>query len=545
MTLFAEESPLEWERRRMVPPQRCVLRHLVDRWANEQPGKIFARFPDCSSWTYRELRENVLKTAKSLQVLGVQQGDLVLSWLPNGADALRIWFGLNYLGAVYVPINIAYKGRLLEHVIENSQARLIIVHADLVERLNAIDLGVLEEALIIGGRAAPIKGLAVHSEKPVSTSGLQPLKRDILPWDTQAIMYTSGTTGPSKGVMSSYFHLYTHSVTGLPFLDQDDTYMVNLPLFHLGGTMAVYSMLTRGGTIAIVSAFNTDTFWPAIKQTGTTAVFLVGVMAGFLAKARSHPDERNHSLRKAIMVPATEESEAFSVRFGCDIYTLYNMTETSVPLLAGPRPHPPGTCGRPRPGVEIRIVDENDCEVPVGEIGELVVRTDAPWAMNHGYFRNEAATAEAWRNGWFHTGDAMRCDPDGNYFFVDRIKDAIRRRGENISSYEIEIEVCAFPAVREAAAIAVPSDIAEDEVLIAVSLVGDETTFDPAELIEFLRARVAHFMIPRYVRVLPELPRTPTERVMKYVLRAQGITPETWDREKAGIRISREKIGEK
>jgi crotonobetaine/carnitine-CoA ligase len=179
--------------------------------------------------------------------------------------------------------------------------------------------------------------------------------------------------------------------------------------------------------------------------------------------------------------------------------------------------------------------------VAVGAVGELIVRSDHPWVMNHGYYKNAEATARAWRNGWFHTGDGFRRDADGNFYFVDRMKDAIRRRGENISSFEVESEVCAHPAVREAAAVAVASDVAEDEVLVAVSVAGGQT-LDPAELIDFLRQRMAHFMIPRYVRILDDLPKTPTQKVQKHMLRAAGVTADTWDREQAGVIIKRDRL---
>jgi carnitine-CoA ligase len=192
--------------------------------------------------------------------------------------------------------------------------------------------------------------------------------------------------------------------------------------------------------------------------------------------------------------------------------------------------------------VEVRLVDENDCEVALGEVGEMLVRTDRPWAMNSGYYKAPEATARAWRNGWFHTGDAFRQDSDGFFFFVDRMKDAIRRRGENISSFEVEAEILAHPDVREAAAIAVPSELEEDEVM-AVVAAAPGRSIDPAQLIEFLRDRLAFFMIPRYIRVLDELPKTPSSKVLKTDLRAQGVTADTWDREKAGIHIKRDRIG--
>jgi crotonobetaine/carnitine-CoA ligase len=180
--------------------------------------------------------------------------------------------------------------------------------------------------------------------------------------------------------------------------------------------------------------------------------------------------------------------------------------------------------------------------VPVGTIGELMVRSEAPWALNSGYYKDAEATVKAWRNGWFHTGDAFRRDADGNYFFVDRMKDAIRRRGENISSFEVEAEILAHPKVRECAVVAVPNELAEDDVLAVVATVPGEM-IEPLELLDFLQPRLAHFMLPRYVRLLADLPRTPTQKVEKYILRQQGITEDTWDRVKAGVEIKRQKIG--
>ncbi len=536
--------PATWHDPRVPPPEDCVLRPLLERRAAETPDKVFIRFADGSTWTYRQTLDIASRTANGLHALGVKQGEHVLSWLPNGPDAIRVWFGLNLLGAVYVPINLAYKGRLLAHVVENSDASLIIAHADLVARLADIDRARLNRAVVLGGGAPSVPGIDAHPASALApaTTDLPPLERPIAPWDTQTIIYTSGTTGPSKGVLSSYLQLYSMGTASFHFLGADDRYMVNLPLFHVGGTAPVYTMLIKGGSLAIVDAFDTASFWRVIRETETTTVVLLGVMAMFLVKQAPATQDRGHGLRTAIMVPLCEDAAAFSRRFGCDVYTVFNMTEVSAPLTSERNPTALGSCGRPRDGVEVRIVDENDCEVAPGETGELIVRTDRPWAMNHGYYKNAEATVRAWRNGWFHTGDAFRRDANGDYFFVDRMKDAIRRRGENISSFEVETEVCAHPAVKEAAAVAVASEFAEDEVLVAVSL-ADGASLDPAALIQFLIPRMAHFMVPRYVRIMAELPKTPTQKVQKHLLRSDGITSDTFDREQAGIRVRREKIG--
>lgn len=528
---------------RMPAPEACIQRYMLDRWAREQPGKVFAVFPDGSEWTYAETRLIAIRTANALRALGVRQGERVLAWLPNSADCLRVWLGLNYIGAVFVPLNLAYKGSLLRHALNLSEARLGIIHADLHQRLGDVEQSNLREIVVLGGTAQPVDGLIVHSDEVLASIDDTPpaLERDIAPWDLQSIIFTSGTTGPSKGVLSSYLHLYNMSVSA-PFLGRDDRYIVSLPMFHSGGVMPVTAMLIHGGSIAMVDSFDTNSFWPTVRKAKITTAILLGVMGGFLLKRPRSDDDKDHTLRTCTYVPLNDTAPQFHERFGTNIHTHFNMTEISMPLVSETNPTALGGAGRPRKGVEVRLVDEHDCEVPVGSVGELIVRTDIPWAMNHGYAGNPEATANAWRNGWFHTGDGFRRDETGNFFFVDRLKDAIRRRGENISSFEVESEVLAFPAVREAAAVAAKSEIAEDEVLVVLALREGES-FDPAELIAFLRPRMAHFMVPRYVRVVEALPRTPTGKVEKIKLRNKGLTPDTWDREKAGITIKREKIG--
>ena len=528
---------------RMPRPDQCVQRYMIERWARTQPDKTLAIFADGEQWTYGDMQAYAIRTANALRALGVKQGERVLVWLPNNADCLRVWFGLNYLGAVFVPINTAYRGSLLEHAIGLSEARLMIAHADLCPRLKDVDRKAVCELIVLGGAPTLLDGIRVHAADALESADTTPptLERAIAPWDMQSIIFTSGTTGPSKGVMSSYVHLHAMAVSA-PFLSGSDRYMVNLPMFHSGGVMPVTAMLIHGGSIAMVDSFNTDAFWPTVRKRGITTSILLGVMGGFLLKRPPSPDDKDHTLKTCTYVPLNETAPQFHARFGTDIYTHFNMTEISMPIVTGANPTALGSAGRPRQGVEVRVIDENDCELPVGAVGELVVRTDCPWATSHGYAGNALATAAAWRNGWFHTGDGFKRDAEGNFYFVDRLKDAIRRRGENISSFEVESEVLAFPAIKEAAAIAVKSEIAEDEVC-AVVAIKDGENFDPAALIEFLRPRMAHFMVPRYVRVVEALPRTPTSKIEKVKLRAEGLTTDTWDREAAGIVVKREKIG--
>jgi crotonobetaine/carnitine-CoA ligase len=530
---------------RVPARDRVVTRDLMDRFERECPDKVYIEFGDNSEqWTYRDFRTMVIQTAIGLQQLGVAQGDHVLVWLPNSREHLRVFFAINYLGAVFVPINTAYKGAVLAHVIDNADAKLAIVHADLAPRLEGVPLASLKAAVVVGERR-PCPGLPTHFYADVllpQSGTLAPLVRPIEPWDAQSIIYTSGTTGPSKGVLSSYLHIYTNAgpetwtcVTG------EDRFLVNMPLFHIGGMGVVFVMFVRGGSVSFIERFDTATFLDTVRRTKTTATFLLGVMASFLEKLPEHADDADTPLRLVFMVPLAGDIAAFSKRFGCEVYTIFNMTEISTPIISEPNPLVRGTCGKQRAGVDVRLVDDNDCEVPIGTVGEMLVRTDRPWGMNSGYYKNPSATAAAWRNGWFHTGDAFRKDAEGYYYFVDRIKDAIRRRGENISSFEVEADVLAHPAVREVAAIGVPNEMSEEDVLVVVAPV-DGHLIDPAALLDFLRPRMAHFMIPRYVRVLPELPKTATSKVMKHELRQQGVTADTWDREAAGIQVKSDRF---
>ncbi|MBI5133037.1 MAG: AMP-binding protein [Rhodopseudomonas palustris] len=530
---------------RLPARDECVLRYVLQKWSRLKPDQVYAKFHRGRSITYGEMETIARKVAAGLSALGVKQGDTVVVWLPNSLECLAAWFGINWLGAVYVPINTAYKGRLLEHVLANSDARLMIAHTDLMARLDGIDLAKVSHIVEIGGNSG---GPCSATVLPESALDGEPDRapepdRPIEPWDVQSIVYTSGTTGPSKGVLSSYAQLHAMAGTGgFYMVTAQDRYLCNLPLFHVGGTIPAMGMLCRGGSVSFVASFSTEEFWSSINETQTTVVLLLGAMATFIAKTPPGPADRAHCLRSVIIVPLAENAPAFAERFGVTVYTLYNMTEISTPLVSGPNPTKTGICGKPRDGVELRLVDGNDCEVRAGETGELIVRADAPWTLNSGYNKNPEATVKAWRNGWFHTGDAFRINEDGDYVFVDRMKDTIRRRGENISSFEVEAEVAAHPHVNEVAVVPVPSELSEDDILCVVAPTPGQS-IDPEELLNFLLPRLAHFMVPRYVRVVSELPRTPTAKIQKNLLRDEGLTNDTWDREAAGIRIRRERIG--
>lgn len=528
---------------RCPPRERVVLRYLLDHWALERPDQVAVVFEGGASWTYAELRRRVRARAAGLEHLGAARGDRIAVWMFNGAAAIELYFAINYIGAVFVPFNTAYKGRILEHVLENSDARILAVDASLAPRLHEVDTAKIEVVLVAGGPATLPERLKSAALEDVSgdVEAVSVLERPLEPWDLQSIIYTSGTTGPSKGVLSSYMHLWSNAGPETwRMVTADDRYLVQSPIFHIGGMGPPYVMLARGASVVISEGFSTDRFWALVRETKPTVAFLLGVMATFLLKAAASDEDRGHSLRKVFVVPLTDSADELHRRFGVDVFTIFNMTEISTPILSAANPSKRGTCGRPRPGVEVRLVDGNDQEVPVGVVGEMIIRTQQPFAMNSGYNKAPEATAAAWRNGWFHTGDAFRKDEEGFFFFVDRIKDAIRRRGENISSFEVEAELCAHQDVREAAVIGVPSELTEDEVMAVIAPVPGRV-IDPVELFRFAEGRLPYFMVPRYLRVLDDLPKTPSAKVMKEDLRRAGVTSDTWDAEKAGLRLRREK----
>jgi crotonobetaine/carnitine-CoA ligase len=483
--------------------------------------------------------------AAGLQALGVQQGERVLLWLPNGPLAVLSFLALNFLGAIAVPINTAYKGRLLQHVIRSSGAALLVADGRLLPQLDGIEPGALRCIVVSGPERCSLPGVEQLDAACLQGAAerLQSPAHGIAAEDTQCVIFTSGTTGPSKGVLCSYRHTFT-AARAFRHVGPGDTNLVALPMFHVGGILGINFALIHGGCAAVVERFRTASFWETVRRLDVSSVGLLGTMVQFLVQQPLQPGEREHPVRKAVIAPYGDEALQFAERFGVEVYTEFNMTELSVPLWCGPNVPLRGTCGKPRAGVELRLVDAQGHEVGVGDVGELLVRTPDPYEQSHGYLNDPEATARTFRDGWFHTGDLFTRDAEDNWFFRDRVKDMIRRRGENISSFEVEAELLQFPGVQSAAAVAVPGDGGEDEVL-AVLAPQPGASIDPVALIHFLQPRLANFMIPRYVRVMPALPLTPTQKVEKHVLRSAGLTPDTWDRETAGIRLQRQDLADR
>ncbi|WP_157218943.1 AMP-binding protein [Flavisphingomonas formosensis] len=513
-----------------------VTGNLLRHRAETTPERLFALF-ESDEWSFGRALEEASAAAAGLATLGLGKGDVLLLWMAGGPDFLRLWLGANLLGAIVAPVNLAYKGSLLRHVIALTSPRVIAVDSERVALLADV---ATDARILLAGEIAdedsPISALRLDSV--LSQGHALPELPALDPLDTQCILFTSGTTGASKGVIVPYAQL--HAIAATHFGDRfgpGDRYLLNLPMFHVGGLLPVIGALITGCAVVASPGFRTTRFWQDVRAHGVTGCTVVGAAAEFLKRQPESPDDAANPLRWVSMFPLVRDPAAFARRFGVGLFTGYGMTELSIPITTDRLEASPGSCGQLRAGYEALLVDEADVPVGPGEVGELVLRAEAPGSISPGYWRDAEATAEAWRNGWFHTGDCFRRTDAGFYHFVDRRKDALRRRGENISSQEVEAEIMAHRNVAEAAVIGVPSPYGEQDVMAVVVLApGRDLT--AAALDAFLEPRLPRFMLPRYIRFTDALPRTPSLRVQKYLLRETGVTAETWDREAAGTLTS-------
>ena len=520
--------------------EECVVPELLAARAAATPDKLFLLFDD-ERWTYADAAREAWRAAHALHRCGVAFGDYVSVWIPTGPDVVRGWFGANAAGAVYAPLNLAAKGSYLEHTLNLAESKVLLAHHELVERLDGIDAPHLETVVVVGGpapRTLPWKTVTldelldgVPHERPV-------LPRPVEPWDDLSLIYTSGTTGPSKGVRAAHAAFWNYANCFiLPYVDESDRYLSALPMFHTAGTGITYSMLRAGGSVALTKSFSASRFWDDVRRFEATITIAIHGMVTFMLDQPERADDAENPLRTVYMGPLIRHKE-FAERFGVSVYTAYGMTEVPVPITSGLGPEDPRSCGRSAEnGYELRLVDEHDVPVPPNTPGELVVRHALPWTINSGYKNMPEATALAWRNGWFHTGDEFTQDEEGNFYFLDRIKDVIRRRGENISSFEVEAEVMTHPLVKDAAAVAVANPDLEhaagDEEVKIVVVLEHGAELDPVELTDYLAGRMPAFWVPRFVEFASELPRTESHKVKKSELRDAAITPQTWDRQRA------------
>lgn len=485
--------------------------------------------------TYAELRDRAIGAAAAFAAIGVRPGDRVCLMLGNSADYVHAWLGLARIGAVKVPLNVHLRGDGLAYIIRHSEARVVLIESDLVPRLREIRPQIpLVTTVVARGDAAD--GALAWVE--LLRSGASGPEERADPGDVTAILYTSGTTGPPKGAALShhaYLNSADHFARDMVGATSDDVLYTCLPLFHINAQAhTVLPALLQGATAALGERFSASGFWAEIRAHRATIFNSLAAMIPILMKQQEDPSDRDHRARLTACAATPKDLwQAFEERFGVRIVEGYGLTETAGFCVANPRgAGRVGSIGKPMGFVETRVVDEEDRDVPAGAQGEIAVRARVLHALMEGYYRMPDETAAAMRGGWFHSGDRGYRDADGYLYFVDRMKQSIRRRGENISSWEVERIVNAHPAVLESAAVGVPSELGEEEVKICV-VARPGHTLDPLDLVRWCEPRMAYFMVPRYVEVLDALPKTATERVEKYRLKERGVG-RAWDREAAG-----------
>jgi crotonobetaine/carnitine-CoA ligase len=488
--------------------------------------------------TYAETEAEVNIVAAGLARFGVGHGDRVLLMMRNRAEFVLSWLAAARLGAVQVPVNVDYRGPFFEHLVNTAAASVLIVEDALLDAVSA-SAGKLEHlrAVVVVGAVEQVPGgiETVPFASLLDPANGAPPATAVASSDIGAIHFTSGTSGPSKGAILPHAHLHLLSERNRELLDirARDTYMTELPLFHINAQMSVYSALLVGASVRIEQRFSASSWLDRVLACKATHTTLLGVMLGFILKQPARPEDADTLLRRAWSVPCPPDlASTFLDRFGLEeVVTSYGSTEVGM-IARRTLDAPAGSVGRVDADLyETRVVDADEEDVEPGEVGELLVRSLLPWTMTQGYFGMPERTLEAFRNLWFHTGDAARLDADGNLWFVDRIKDRIRRRGENIASVDVETVLMEHPRVADAAVIAVPSEEegGEDEIK-AVVVAAPGAALDATIVWAWCDEMLPYFAVPRYVEILPELPKTPTAKILKSELREAGITPGTSDR---------------
>jgi carnitine-CoA ligase len=536
---------------------------LLDRRLESDPGGEYLDV--CGTkLSAADVATTANRLANALADLGVRPGARVATLVENSAEAALAWWGIVRGGAVAVPINTAYKGEYLRHQLTDSGSQVLIVEASLADRAAHVvsDTPDLAHVIVVGDAVGDsdtgtvdvpdLPGVNAHAWDAVLGADDTPPDSAVRPADLATFIYTGGTTGPSKGCMLSHnYHEVLASQIGVCWRrTADDVVWTPLPLFHFNAIVtAVLGPLVYGGRAAIHRRFSVSGFWPEMNRTGATITSTLGTMAYLLAHDVDRPEmprsgapEANTSLRLVGAAPLPVEVDSIiRERFGVDTFSgAYGTTEASLVSW-----QPPGVRNKPNAaGVindehfDVRIFDDDDNEVPRGADGEIVLRPKRPHTMFEGYWGRPEATVEASRNWWYHTGDVGRVDDEGFLFFVDRKADYLRRRGENISSFEVERILMRHGALADVAVHAVPSELTEDDLKVTATLAeGAELTEEA--LFRWCIDELPYFALPRYIELRAELPRSPVGRVLKRQLRAEGATAATWDAEASGITYER------
>jgi crotonobetaine/carnitine-CoA ligase len=489
---------------------------LMSRYADAK-DRPFIAFEGGPFATYGQVIERAASLANALVGAGLAPGDRVLIALDNRPAFIDAWFACALGGFVMVPLNTLLSGRILEDVVRRAACRATIAEDPYASALDSLTAG--QRLRIIDGTER--NGWVVHGD--IVRTGARPQAAAVRGGDPLSIMFTSGTTGPAKGAILSQAHCIARSgsyVQGLR-IGEDDVMFTCLPLFHNNAQMAsvLVAVLARARA-AVYGKFSVSRFWEHIRASGATRFTLIGRMANLLLAAPVSPDERAHAVRSACIVPHPNGEDAFERRFGVRVVSQYYGCTEMIPLA--PRIDQErriGSCGQPSPGYECMVVDAEGQPVPDGEMGELVARPERPEGVMTGYLDMPAETLQAFRGLWYHTGDAARRDADGFFYLVGRLKDFIRRKGENISATEVEAALTGHPAVFECAAVGEPDEWGEEEVVLWVEA-RPGMKIDTVELLKLCAERLPAFMVPARIRLIDALPRNALGRIEKFKLKA-------------------------
>jgi crotonobetaine/carnitine-CoA ligase len=519
--------------------ERTIARVVRDK-AAANGARPFLLF-EGRAYSYREVDSLSNRLAHSLARLGVARGTHVAVFVDNKPEVVLTYFALGKLGAVCVPLNTAAKGAMLSYFLAQSDSEVVVFDGAATDRIAAaaVEAHRLRAAIAVGPPAAawplnmPFTEFAALIDGPDTAPDVE-----VNCFDPFMIMYTSGTTGPSKGVVIPQASVLSQAwaIAEACGYQAHDVLYTCLPLYHANAWWcSCLPALLADATVAISRRFSASRFWSEVRQCGATQFNLLGAMAGFLWNRPPDPGDRDHRVRQAMVVPVpTEFYHAFQERFNLTLKSLYGLTDACITAIKRDDDPPLKwrSAGRPCDYVDVAIVDDDDFEVPRGTVGEIVIRPREPWIMGQGYYNLPEATAAAWRNQWLHTGDRATMDEDGYLYFVDRKKDAIRRRGENISSFEVEQIVRGCEGVLEVAAFGVRSEHSEEEVMITVVRRAG-CTLSEATIVDYCTRNMSDFMVPRFVEFVVELPRNASEKIEKYKLRADAETrlDAIWDRE--------------
>lgn len=512
--------------------ERWSFPSVIEEQANARGDQVAVTMTTGERLTYRELRDDAARVAGMLAAMGAVASDRIALMLPSGLDFLRAWAGIGRVAATAVILNGELTGSFLAHPLRDAAPSILIVDARYLSRLEGLDASIasVRTIFVVGGDAP---GAAAFD----TWRGAEPLIASLPRADDIAcIMYTSGTTGAPKGVLMPHAHcfLFGLGVVENAGVTADDRYYICLPLSHANGLlMQIGAVLIAGATATLRERFSAAGWLPDLIASGATVTNTLGAISAFVQAQAPGEHDRSHRLRILLAAPNLPDHErCWRGRFGIpDILSGYGMTETNIALYGRRGVSRPGTCGGVYPRFEVQIADPaTDLPVATGEVGEIMVRPRMPGGFMAGYLNLPDKTVEAWRNLWFHTGDAGRIEADGHVTFVDRIKDCIRRRGENISATDIELTLAELPWVDQIAAFAVPSDIpgGEDEIMCAIVPAAGAAP-NPTALAVHAATFMPRYAQPRYVEFVPALPRTDTEKVKKADLRKRGVTPATLD----------------